>query len=359
MTKTAEIYQSGNPFQNRVYKKMSDYLQMKGVSNFGTSQKRDTPYRHLLPPESTFENFLYDRNIFLEAKSRFKDHKAGDWDRARTNTAASQPCCFNLFVPLQQDLKLASRLFSSLMDSPVVVGHIEIEFTPNTPNLDALSEFERHSDESIGDQGPEGSNQGTDADVAVFYKTKDRKGVILIEYKYIEADFNLCYSYKTKAKDLMKCSTSGFYKEMIEMPLRINRNLACGYLKYGNWSLTNTSDLIDIEKIRSLSGCPFRYSLNQIWRNFLLAETVKKARSLDDCHFWVLAPEDNTNLWNNHKEMVEDKLRKILTDKGRSIFKKLKIEDVVECLENMGLSTDHQKWLVSFREKYLFSRTTE
>ena len=198
MTKKAEIYKSGNHFQNCIYKNISDYLHRKGVSHFGAPKKGKTPYRHLLPPESTIENFLYSRNIFLAAKSRFKDHKAGDWERARTNSVASQPCCFNLFVPLQQDLKLASRLFSSLMGSAVVACYIEIEFTPNTPILDSLSEFERHADESIGDQG---SKRGTDADIAVFYKTKDRKGVILIEFKYIEAEFNPCSSYRTKPNE--------------------------------------------------------------------------------------------------------------------------------------------------------------
>jgi len=358
MTENAEIYQEGSPFQKRVYREMSDYLHRKGVSHFGTPKNGKTPYRHLLPPECTIENFLYDRNIYTAASSRFKDHKAGDWDRARTNSAASQPCCFNLFVPLQQDLELASKLFSSLMGSSVTVCHIEIEFTPKTPKLNELPGFERHpdADESIGDQI---GKRGTDADVAVFYKTRDKKGIILIEFKYIEDDFNPCASYRIKDKKMMKCSNPDFYRHMIEKPLRINRSQACGYLKYGNWNLTASSDLIDIEKIRSLPVCPFRYSLNQLWRNLLLAENVKKARSLDDCRFWVIAPDGNTNLWDNHKEKVEDEFRKILTDKGQSKFKKIQLEYFVDSLENVGLSTSHQKWLASFREKYIFPRTTE
>ena len=89
------------------------------------------------------------------------------------------------------------------------------------------------------------------------------------------------------------------------------------------------------------------------------AETVKKARSLDDCHFWVLEPGDNTKLWNNHEEDVEDELRNILTDTGQRKFRKLQLEDFVNRVENAGLSAAQQKWLASFREKYLFPRTAE
>jgi len=354
MKRKAEIYQEGNPFQKQAYKQMSDHLIQKGFTQFGASSKGNL-YCHLLPPESTVENFLFDEGIYTAAATRFEDHKAGDWDRARLNTAASQPCCFNLFVPLQQDLALAGRLFSPIMGISVAIDHIEIEFTPNTPRLDLLPGFERQADESIGDQASDPKqNQGTDADIAVFYRSNGTKGVILIEFKYIEEEFNLCGSYKIKAKNDMLCTSPDFYLHMIEEQHRVKGRMACGYLKYNNWPLTQSSELMDITKIRALQACPFRFSLNQLWRNILLAESVKKARDLDDCHFWVLAPDGNDKLWDNHKEDVEERLRSILTSKGQEKFRKLTLEAVVDHLTELDPSPTQQNWLAAFQKKYFF-----
>jgi len=238
MTKEAKIYESGNSFQKRAYRKMANYLHARGISQFGRSV-RGTPYRHLLPVNSTIENFLYDNKIASAAEARFSNHKAGDWDRARFNTTASQPCCFNLFVPLQQDTKLANYLFSTLFNAPVNVHHIEIEFTPNTKELNNLPGFERSHDKTIGDEtiGDQGKFAGTDADVAIFYSIQDRKGVLLIEFKYIEAEFSQCTSYKNKPKKSMQCTSPNFYNNMIKDPLYIKGRPACGYLQYQNWHL--------------------------------------------------------------------------------------------------------------------------
>ncbi len=352
MNQTAEIYQSGNQFQNRIYRKMAEYLNLKGVIEFGRAKKNGALYRHLLPSDSTYENFLFDNEIYLATKTRFQKGKAGDWHRAKTNTAASQPCCFNLFVPLQQDLELASRLFSSLMEAAVVVSHVEIEFTPNCRDLHNLPGYEvgLKQDESIGDQG---TNQGTDADVAVFYTASGKKGIILIEFKYIESEFSMCTSFRKKPKELMRCSNAGYFKSMIEDELMINGACACGYLKYKNWQLSKYSDILDIDKIRDMPRCPFRFSLNQLWRNLLMAEAVKRARNLDECQFWVISPAENTKLWDNHNEKVEDSFRNILTKSGLRQFMSYNLHDVVNELENIHLSSVQQKWAISFREKYL------
>jgi hypothetical protein len=87
-----------------------------------------------------------------------------------------------------------------------------------------------------------------------------------------------------------------------------------------------------------------------------LAEAVKKARNLDDCHFWVIAPQGNTNLWNNHKEKVEDNLYDIMTMEGKKRFKKIQLEIIIDILTGVGLTNMHRKWLAAFRDKYLFSR---
>ena len=114
-------------------------------------------------------NFLNEPSILSEVEKRFEHHKAGDLNRVLTNTLSSQACCFNLFVPLKLDLLLASQLFSILLGKVINIEHIEIEFTPK--QINSLKDFELIVDESIGDQSTLG---GTDADVAVFYKSEDK-----------------------------------------------------------------------------------------------------------------------------------------------------------------------------------------
>lgn len=158
------VYQTGNPWQKRVYQHMADYLAaIPEIKSFGVS-KNGNSYLHLLCEEDAEYNFL-SQEIFEETKKRFDDHKAGDLHRVLTNTAASQNYCFNLVIYLDQHRDLANALFSKLLGKEVKVIELVPEFTPNerfgNPELpDPESE-----DESIGDQSKYG---GTDADIGVF-----------------------------------------------------------------------------------------------------------------------------------------------------------------------------------------------
>jgi hypothetical protein len=156
------IYRSGSPFQRWAYEHAARYFHAHGVRRYGAPRNGNV-YAHLLDAEHFGLNFL-SRAIADAVAMRFDSHKAGDRARAETNAVASQPCCFNLFVPLAQDLALASVVFSDLMDRHLVIDHTEIEFTPNKLRL--LPGYELGDrDESLGDQS---GSVGTDADVAIF-----------------------------------------------------------------------------------------------------------------------------------------------------------------------------------------------
>jgi hypothetical protein len=128
----------------------------------------------------------------------------------------------------------------------------------------------------------------------------------------------------------------------------------CGYLKYENWQLTNKSNVFDNVKIQSQNYCPFRFSLNQLWRNMLLAEKVAEVRELDEFHFWVISPKENTFLWENRKQNNEIAFREILTNKGNERFKSLELDkDFISILENYTNDKWSKEWLRKFREKYL------
>ncbi len=164
---------------------------MKSLTSFKKTINGNA-YYHLVDVDEASDplqkayNLMGDKQILAEVEQRFQT-KAGDKDRVLTNTVASQPCCFNLFAPLKrEDNKvLTNALFSHLLEKSVMVEDIVIEFTPV-------------AEESLGDQSGVG---GTDADVAVFYTDeKQKSGVILIEFKYIEGAFSVCSSFKTKER---------------------------------------------------------------------------------------------------------------------------------------------------------------
>lgn len=374
-----KLYQSGNPWQRKAYSHLSEHLEKKGIREFGVSA-RGTSYQHLLQEEDARYNFVNER-LYKQTLERFSQHKAGDLNRILTNTASSQAYCFNLFLYLNEHKTLSSELFSELFGKTVEVKHIELEFTPNqmlvqpfasdsfTPS-EAITE---KNDESIGDQS---EFAGTDADVAVFYTYNrsesvtesdtltngSKKGVLLIEFKFIEAEFSVCSSYKNKTEARPYCNSTDFYQTMI-----INKQAddkqkpLCGYTRYQNWQLTAESEmfsdsLTQSETITSknIRTCPFRFGLNQLWRNMLLVEKIAEVRQCNEFGFWVLSPQPNDSfLWNEKGADVEQLFRAILTEKGNSSFRKVHLEEIFAHLERLIDLESDKAWLEALKEKYL------
>ncbi len=348
MTDVSKIYQTGNPWQRKVYLHMANYLKGK-VNSFGIS-KNGNCYKHLLKEEDAIHNFA-NEDILRLTNNRFANHKAGDLKRILTNTAASQPYCFNLFIHLNENKELANQLFTNLLGKEVSIHHIEPEFTPN--KMGPLSGFENNgTDESIGDQT---ELWGTDADVAVFYTYEEnKKGILLIEFKFIEAEFSVCSSYKKKdIKGI--CNTAAYYQQMVIHKKTDDRNNPlCGYAKYENWQLTKQSEVVDNEKVKNATACPFRFGLNQLWRTMLLAEKTATARHCDEFGFWVLSPHENdAYLWKQGKDDVEDLFRNVLTPKGNASFKRIHLEDIFKQLKNIIHEKADKTWLKAMEEKYL------
>ncbi len=349
MKKSPEIYQTGNPWQKKVYRHMAVLLEAKGVVDFGET-KNGNQYKHWLQVKDSLTNFITPE-IHEATIKRFEQHKAGDLIRILTNTAASQPYCFNLIIYLQQHPTLADKLFSDLLNKKVTVEHLEPEFTPN--KCDTILGFERTKDETIGDQK---GKQGTDADVAVFYTFDNgKKGILLIEFKFIEAEFSTCSSYKEKEHIKPICNSQIFYSQLIEQKKTNEANrFLCGYNKFLNWDLTAKSKVISADKIKSSLGCPFRFGLNQLWRNMILAEQVSLARNCDEFGFWVFSPKGNDDyLWRNNQ--TEREFREVLTELGQNHFKKIYLETILDKLQKIVTEDQDRKWLSDMEERYRIS----
>jgi hypothetical protein len=345
------LYQIGNSWQKKVYKHMSEFLDSKGIVKFGIT-RGGNHYKHLLTDKDAQTNFT-SPIIYQKTRDRFKLHKAGDIQRALTNTAASQPFCFNLFVYLNERKLLANSLFSTLLKKRITIQHIEIEFTPN--KCDSIKGFDRKADESLGDQD---GKQGTDADVSIFYHYGNReKGVLLIEFKFIEAEFSVCGSYRKKKAVREYCDTPQFYQPLVEdRKTNMKHQFLCGYNKYFNWNLTKASSVIDSEKVKSSSCCPFRFGNNQLWRNMLLAEQIAISRGCDEFAFWVFSPKENDAfLWKENNTDVKENFRSTLTQKGKEQFRIVHLEEVFKLLGSIVNEPDDIEWLVRMKDKYLIT----
>ncbi|MBS4027617.1 MAG: hypothetical protein KGZ58_03175 [Ignavibacteriales bacterium] len=319
------------------------------MKKFGATSKGNQ-YKHWLTEEEAHFNFITP-DIHTGTLARFENHKAGDLKRILTNTAASQPFCFNLIIFLQQHSELADKLFSNLLDKQVKVIHLEPEFTPNECN--SVIRFERTTDESIGDQG---NKRGTDSDIAVFYTyDNDKKGVLLIEFKFIEAEFSVCSSYADKKQIKATCDSANYFLDMITNKKTDEaKNFLCGYNRYFNWQLTAKSKVIDGEKVKSMLTCPFRFGLNQLWRNMMLAEQVALSRHCDEFGFWVFSPSENDNyLWK--KGETERQFREILTQQGNNHFKKVHLENIFDKLHDIVSDEQENTWLTDMETKYRIS----
>lgn len=350
MIEKVKTYKEGiNKWRDNRYSFMSEMNINAGISLFGKAKKNGQKYKHIIQLDKKNNyNFLGEQEILRQVLERFDNGKAGDLDRVLTNTLASQACCFNLFAPLKipKYKLLANKLFSRLLNKEVTVSKIEIEFTPN-------------QNESLGDQSKFG---GTDSDVAVFYNYGNKKGIILIEFKYIENEFSVCSSYRRKngknqTTNIRPLCNENFYNSIISNNLNSlssSNKFDCGYLKYENWQLTNNSSVFEKDKVQLQNTCPFKFSLNQLWRNMLLTEKVAKIREFDEFHFWVISPKENTFLWENHEQNHETAFREILTNKGNEAFKSFELDkDFISILENYTNDKWSKEWLRKFREKYL------
>lgn len=345
MISEATIYKKGNPWQRKVYHHMAEYLESKGITSFGESANGNA-YKHLLREEQSEHNFI-TREIHQAALDRFNHHKAGDKKRILTNTAASQPYCFNLVIYLEQHRYLADQLFSKLLGKPVKVQHIEPEFTPNNCRVEG---FEPTGDESIGDQN---GLQGTDADIAVFYTyDDDKKGILLIEFKFIEAEFSTCSTFRNN-EDIRKLCCRNF-KSLIE-PIGGDHSpkYRCGYKKYKNWQLTENSKVFDMQEITGSCDCPFIKGANQLWRNMLLTEKVASARQCDEFGFWVFSPKPNDNYLWEADGGLEKRFRFILSEQGNNAFKKVHLETIFGLLNEIIGSKEDKEWLEKMKERYL------
>lgn len=196
------------------------------------------------------------------------------------NLRSSQACCFNFLFPLKLNLPQASIVLRPLLPDGAEVAAIEFEYTGPDSTTEWLGE-------------PSGGKRGqnrTSIDAAVWWQTARQKGLALVEWKYTEKAFGTCGG---------NASEGNKQKENCEQTDSPSFDSQC-YLAQGRHRRRYWEHLalagVDLHKLSTVSGCPFRGPFYQLLRQFLLAAHIRAEGDLDVVEVASIGFSGNTSL---------------------------------------------------------------
>lgn len=280
------------------------YVDKKGVRYYNPNLA--------LNGEQTGCNFLH-HDIFEYAKYRVENKKKYETiekNRLFNNFLSSQPMAFNLFFPLMEIVKNEEgqrRLgfaISNLLDYSNIlkinsITEVGIEFIPEY-RKDCL-------------------NDKTAMDAFLRYVTTDgKKGIIAIETKYTDS-----------------LGSNQASNPLLAIETATKRN-----------GISQIFTVKGKEKILKEE-----IKLSQLYRNFLLTETVRLHEKLDNSISIIIAPKDNT-----YNKQSEEHLTEILTDEYKYKFQVKPLESFVEAIIN---EFQDKEIFQRFRHRYLDFSTAE
>jgi len=314
-------YTKGNSFraiaETRARKYRADNLQLRGYDRWG----------HVLTKEDADSgwNFLpsLKDDILREVKKRADKGKGVDFDRTSRNMLSSQAMCFNLFAPLNRDRRLAAELLGSFIDGIGSVDDMEYEHTPHNS--------------IFGDQS---GTAGVDCDALFDYTdSHGRKGLAIIETKYVEPEFSLCGFRRSDQKD--PCPTSTIINQDYS-------NCRYHYKKnYNYWRIAEESGVYRMEEIRS-RPCPFGGPLWQLWTNLSMAYALARDKGYSAFTYAVICPEGNTELTQGNRVFSDFASLLRMPD----VFKVIHLEDIGRILMNESSLQKPELWVSEFVDRY-------
>lgn len=254
----------------------------------GSITKKGTTYFHpnlATDGSDTGCNFL-SQEIFEYAKWRIEQKKAYETineDRLFNNFLSSQPMAFNLFVPL---MNIAHTDEGRSKLAKVVAGQVT---NSDSSTFNKITEV---GIEFIPPYYSECLNDKTAMDAYFLYERTDGKhGIIAIETKYTDI---------------------------------LGTNMASD----PSFAIRQATENIGISQLLSDKGIEWitkrEIKLSQVYRNFLLTETVRLHEHLDDSISIILSPKENIS-----NEEDESCLRAILKDEYKYKFQSVTLESFV------------------------------
>lgn len=200
------------------------------------------------------------------------------------NLKSSQAACFNILFPMRKDLNFAKSALGQFLPDVQSIDDIEFEYTGPIETTQWLGEPAR---------GKRGKNR-TSIDVAVFWKDKwGKSNISLIEWKYTERNFGPCSVYSSKENKNI-CNQIN-----LSSPENPSHLCPLSILRGGNprryWEHLKISGIL-IEKMKIISGCPFRTPIYQIMRQFEIAAYLRKTKLADFVEVISISFSGNTAL---------------------------------------------------------------
>ena len=219
------------------------------------------------------------------------------------NMLRSEHIPFNFFVPMQDDLKAAAKVFDELLGGNQIdkIIEIKIEYAPEKKQYTL--------------------NDGTSFDTFVLYKHKDGQiGGIGIEIKYTEGGYQLKRDSK-EWRDIML----GENKNYIDMTLN---------------SRYYTDSIVNIQ----LPQSPLvKNNYRQIWRNHILGASMIDNSDIE----YDLKHFNSVTIYpgfNTHFENIIPQYEKMLSEYGKKTFRGITYEEFFNILASYYDSNDFTDW---------------
>ncbi len=262
-------------FQRKARLLQSMWREEKGYDVGEHGGKKRGNYLPMPWAEETLSNYLSEAIktvVFREVVNNSIKGKQYTKPRIFDNLLSSQPLCFNLFAELQQNLELATEVFTQLSPDRILkITSIKFEHSPGR-----------------GDLKYTGDSSAFDVYVEFLNKTEER-GFVGIEVKYHE-----------------------------------NLKVKPAKMKDRYFEVASEMNCFRDDCLNKLQISP----LEQIWRDHLLSGSLLNSEGdgFKDGFFVFLSPKENPHC----QEAVEE-YRKCLTDD--STFLSWTLEDVTEAIK--------------------------
>ena len=325
-------------FSEKLIQHLIEYKEnILGIKSRG--KFKDEEYDHILEKYISSFNFLPSIQtdaINLLYKKNVKLHIYSD------HLNSSQIACFNLFISLLINKDLANKVFKSIIPEFKELLNIEFEYYDDKDYLN------------------EGRNKkankrdiGTDADVAIFYSNENNERCLcLLEHKLSEKEFTNCGAFKSHKND-----KKDFCKDFTKIWSDTNKCYYHANCNYGYWNLTkDKNSIFDSVKLFNYKGiCPFKNSLQQLWRNMLMTQAIENDSNNDikkTC-FGVIYHSENDKLFKLKEFTGESDtiiaFTSLLKDKNK--FLVITIQDIINKVKEVEDTIP--KWVEEYEEKYI------
>lgn len=260
------------------------------------------------------KNFYAPYWPIIEKKIQERYPESEKWQLAPiyANMLRSEHIPFNFFVPMQDDLEAARKVFNEVLNGEFIqeILEIKIEYAPDKQY--AL-------------------NDGTSFDTFVVYRHKDGKlGGIGIEIKYTEVGYLLKKGSKEE-RDIMNEENKNY----------ITVTKECGYYKK---TITN----------RPLHDTPLiKNDYRQIWRNHILGASMLENKKIEYPLFHFNSVTIYTE-GNTHFAKVIPQYEEMLSDNGKNSFCGITYENFFHILGKyyFDLSRKLRYWILYLQLRY-------